>query len=204
MTRRRRLQSGRFPWYGLCETIIHRNVIHSKNVTFDFFEIFCTSVRKVQGRAHASAVGGRRRRVQLDLDRPKKRSKIDLKFDQFSVSILDRFGVVLGSQLGVIFGQISSPNRLGTGFISKTSMSTKWYKNKWKTNKNAPRASPKTTQNRPKSVPRGDFFALKFRPRFGIDFGAILAPKMPPFGHPFGDQNPSKKRSKIGLLQVSL
>ena len=34
---------------------------------------------------------------------PKKRSKIDQNFDQFSVSILDRFGVVLGPQLGVIF-----------------------------------------------------------------------------------------------------
>ena len=45
-----------------------------------------------------------------------------------------------------------------------------------------PRASPKTIQNRPKSIPRGDFFAVKFRPRFGIDFGAILAPKMLPLG----------------------
>ena len=51
---------------------------------------------------------------------------------------------------------------------------------------------PKTSQNRPKSPPRRNFFALKFRPRFGIDFGPILALQMPPFGHPFGDQNRSK------------
>ena len=43
---------------------------------------------------------------------------------------------------------------------------------------------PKTIQNRPKSLPRGKLFPLKFQLRFGIDFGAILAPKMPPFGHP--------------------
>ena len=43
---------------------------------------------------------------------------------------------------------------------------------------------PKTIQNRPKSLPRGKLFPLKFQLRFGIDFDAILAPKMPPFGHP--------------------
>ena len=31
-------------------------------------------------------------------------SKIDQKIDEFSVSILERFGVVWGRQLGVIFG----------------------------------------------------------------------------------------------------
>ena len=68
---------------------------------------------------------GRRPKFDLDQDRPKNQSKIDQNFDRFSVSVLDRFGVVLGPQLGVIFGQISYPNRLGTGFTSKTSMSTK-------------------------------------------------------------------------------
>ena len=63
-----------------------------------------------------------------------------------------------------------------------------------------PGRPPKTTQNRPKSVPRGDFFALKFRPRFRIDFGPISGPKMPPFGLPFGDQNRSKKLSKIDRI----
>ena len=48
------------------------------------------------------------------------------------------------------------------------------------------RHPPKTTQNRPKSLPRLNFFAIKFRPRFGIDFGTILAPKMPPFGIVYG------------------
>ena len=35
---------------------------------------------------------------------------------------------------------------------------------------------PKTSQNRPKSPPRRNFFALKFRPRFGIDFFTFWAP----------------------------
>ena len=35
------------------------------------------------------------------------RPKINQNFDQFSLSILDGFGVVLGPQLGVIFDQIS-------------------------------------------------------------------------------------------------
>ena len=50
-----------------------------------------------------------------------------------------------------------------------------------------PRWPPKTTQNRPKRLPRTSFF----RPRFRIDFCRILAPKMPPFGHPFRCQNRS-------------
>ena len=36
---------------------------------------------------------------------------------------------------------------------------------------------PETIQNRPKSIPRDNFFALKFGPRFGIDLGAIMVPK---------------------------
>ena len=144
------------------------------------------------------------RRPKIAPRRPKIDPKINQNFNQFSVSILDRFGVVLGPQLGVIFGQISSPNRLGTGFTSKTPMFTKQYENQYKINKNAPRAPPKTTQNRPKSVPRGDFFALKCRPRFGIDFGAILAPKMPPFGQPFGDQNRSKNYQEFDCAKCRL
>ena len=40
--------------------------------------------------------------------------------------------------------------------------------------------------------------------RFGIDFGSVLAPQMPPLWHPFRDQNRSKNRSEIGLLKKSL
>ena len=40
--------------------------------------------------------------------------KIDQHFDRFLMSILDQFRVVLGAQLGVIFDQISSQNRLRT------------------------------------------------------------------------------------------
>ena len=61
----------------------------------------------------------------------------------------------------------------------------------------------KTTQNPPKRLPRASFFRLRFRPRFWNDFGTILAPKMPPFGHPFRCQNRSKKRSKIELQKRS-
>ena len=88
----------------------------------DFFEIYRTSVRKVQGRAHASAVGPPPAANHLN---PKIDQKFDQNFDQFSLSILDRFGVVLGRQLGVIFGQISSPNRLGIVLTSKTLIFTK-------------------------------------------------------------------------------
>ena len=62
----------------------------------------------------------------------------------------------------------------------------------------------KMTQDRPKSLPRGNFFALKFRPRFWIVFCSILAPKMPPFWHPFRSQNRPQKRSKIELPKKSL
>ena len=72
-----------------------------------------------------------------------------------------------------------------------------------KSTKMPPRHPPKTNQNRPKSLPRRNFFTLKFRPRLRIDFGPVLAPIKPPCGHPFGDQNRSKNRSKIGLLNMS-
>ena len=62
-----------------------------------------------------------------------------------------------------------------------------------------PQWLPKTSQNRPKRLPREAFFRLRFRLRFWNDFGPILAPQTPPFGHPFRSQNRSKKRSKIHL-----
>ena len=66
MTRRRRPQSGRFPRRGPCE--ITRGSLSSsfkEYNLYDFFEIYRTSVRKVQGRAHASAAG-RESRDALD------------------------------------------------------------------------------------------------------------------------------------------
>ena len=45
-----------------------------------------------------------------------------------------------------------------------------------KSRKMPPGHPPKTSQNRPKSPPRRNFFALKFRPRFGIDFFTFWAP----------------------------
>ena len=67
-----------------------------------------------------------------------------------------------------------------------------------------PKTPWKSTQNRTKTTPRGDFFALRFAPLFLIDFCSVLAPKMPPFGHPFCSQNRSKKSSNIELTQKSL
>ena len=45
--------------------------------------------------------------------------------------------------------------------------------------------------------------ALKFAPRFWIDFCSILAPKMPLFGYPFCFQNRFKKSSNIQVPQKS-
>ena len=125
----------------------NRSLLHSKNIIFTISsKSFGITEGKYLGGAHASAADpgvaqilGPRKILGWPLGRPRspqerpkiapRRPKIDPKinqnFDQFSVSILDRFWVVLGPQLGVIFDQISSPNRLGTGFTSKTSISTK-------------------------------------------------------------------------------
>ena len=49
----------------------------------------------------------------------------------------------------------------------------------WKDN-----SALKPTQNPSKRPPRGNFFALKIRPRFWIDFSPIWPPKRAPLGHP--------------------
>ena len=67
-----------------------------------------------------------------------------------------------------------------------------------------PKTPWKSTQNRTKTTPRGDLFAIKFAPRYLIDFCSVLAPKMPPFGHPFCSQNRPKKSSNIEVTQKSL
>ena len=49
-----------------------------------------------------------------------------------------------------------------------------------------------------------DFDFASFWRHLGVDFGSLLPPQMPPFGHPFRAQNQSKNRSEIGLLKKSL
>jgi hypothetical protein len=66
-----------------------------------------------------------------------------------------------------------------------------------------PKTPWKSTQNRTKTTPRGYFFALKIAPLLLIDFWSVLAPKMPPFGHPFCSQNRSNKSSEIQVPQKS-
>ena len=62
-------------------------------LTFDFFEISGTSVRKVQGTAHASAADPESGHGKIAPKSIKNRSKIDLKFRSI-------FGVDFGSILG--------------------------------------------------------------------------------------------------------
>ena len=54
-----------------------------------------------------------------------------------------------------------------------------------KSTKMPPGRPPKATQNRPKSLPRGHFSALQFRPRFGIDFGSHFGSPRAPLWAPF-------------------
>ena len=123
-------------------------------------------------------------------------SKIESKLWSIFVVVLGAFGVVLGAHFGVLWGQISTQIHLGIGLTSKRSISLKHYKNQYKINKNAPRAPPKTILNRPKSVPGCYFSGLRFRPRFGIDFGSVRGRFWLPFGPllaPFGRSKTIKK-----------
>ena len=80
------------------------------------------------------------------------------------------------------------PNRPKTVLGPASHRKRRFPRNHRKTNRKSIKMPsgdlPKTIQNRPKSLPRGKLFPLKFQLRFGIDFGAILVAKMLPFGHP--------------------
>ena len=115
-----------------------------------------------------------------------------------------RFGTHLGAILAPFLLHFWSQIALGHSSLSKTWMFTKPFKNQRKINIVDPKTPWKSTQNRTKTTPRGDFFALRFAPPFLIDFCSVLAPKMPPFGHPFCSQNRSKKSSNIEVTQKSL
>ena len=87
---------------------------------------------------------------------------------------------------------------LGHSSLSKSWIFTKTIKNQCKKNNIFdPKIAWKSIQNRTKTIPRGDFFALQFAPHFLIDFCSVWAPKMPHFGDPFCSQNGSKKYEKI-------
>ena len=73
-----------------------------------------------------------------------------------------------------------------------------------------PRMASKMPQDRPNTGPRRSWRAIfsisnivLILDGFWVRFWAIWAPQMPPFGHPLGDQNPTKNRSKTGLLLMS-
>ena len=144
-----------------------------------------------------------RRRTRIHL--PRKRPKIDQKSIQKSIKFSISFWTSIFPSWGGFgppswthFSTFLSPRSLLDGYQhQKRRIPRNTTKTNTKSTKMPPGHPPKTTQNPPKSLPRHDFFALKFRPRFGIDFGAILGPKMPPLGHTFGDQNRSKKLLKI-------
>ena len=69
-----------------------------------------------------------------------------------------------------------------------------------------PKIGPRRLQDVSKTVLKGicsllkiDFEFASFGNRFGIDFGSLCPPQMPPFWDPFGAQHRSKNRSEIGL-----
>ena len=123
----------------------------------------------------------------------KQRPKIDAKKDVVLAPSWLKFCLPFGS----LFALFSLPDRSLTMIFCKRRRLNEIIFSCRKTYIFAFRGSPQTTQDRPQTTPRGNFFALKFRPRFVIDFGTILPPKMPPFWHPFRSQNRSRKKSKI-------
>ena len=113
---------------------------------------------------------------------PKKITQNYVQFLLWFWELLGSFWGRFGSSFGRLWAQISLQIHLGIGLTSKRSISLKHYKNQYKINKNAPRAPPKTILNRPKSVPGCYFSGLRFRPRFGIDFGFVWGRFWLPFG----------------------
>ena len=99
--------------------------------------------------------------------------KFASKFMSILMSIFGRFGVDLGSLLGVMFGHVGaffgpswSRNRLRTVLSSKKRLFTKPFKTNGFRRFFAPRWRPKTTEDRSKTGPASSwivFFALNFR-----------------------------------------
>ena len=114
----------------------------------------------------------------------------------FQDQFLNRFGRHVGAILPPFLLHFWSQIALGRSSLSKTRIFMKTSKNQRKINIFDPKTPWKSSQNRTKTTPRGDFSALKFALCFLIDFCSVWAPKMPPFGHPFCLQNRSKKHQK--------
>ena len=136
-----------------------RPVIHSKNVTERFPRNLWYFRTESTGDGPRLC---RRPRIPLSPRRLKNRSKIDVKFDQFSVSILDRFEVVLGPQLGVIFGLFGAQVRLssvqnasGRLFNMKNVISHQTHARVYGSAHFRAKMASKMPQDRPKTAPRG-------------------------------------------------
>ena len=118
------------------------------------------------------------------------------KFMSILMSIFGRFGVDLGSLLGVIFRQVDAffgpswpRNRPRTDLSSKKWLFTKHYVFLWFLLKIDPRMGPRSTQDRSKTGPRSSwiaFFHLEFSLRFLIVLGSALVPFWPPKWSPGG------------------
>ena len=89
-----------------------RSVIHSKNVKYSISsKSKVLTGGKVPGRAHASAADRESTYFLGGSWAPKNRSKNRFKIRWLFGVDLDRFGVVLGRQLGVIFGLFAAQVR---------------------------------------------------------------------------------------------
>ena len=124
----------------------------------------------------------------------KIRLVVDQNFDRFLTSILGRFGVVLGRQVGVILGTFGGQDR------PRSVQNASWkpihikkvnfHQTLARVYESAylePKMASKTVQDRPKTAPRGSsrafFSLLKIVLNFGSFWGgfwSILEPKMDP------------------------
>ena len=124
----------------------------------------------------------------------------DQNFHHFLDSIFDRFGVVLGRQVGSFsallapkLSQVVSKSRLARLSLSKTLIFTKHYACRYRSTI----FHPKMTSKWPKLGPRrlqealeNDFLAVEHRLKIGlvldVDFGRFWLPNPPPMSGRYG------------------
>ena len=108
VTRRRRPQSGGFPWRGPCEITRGSSCYSFKECYIMLHSISSRSIVLPYGKYRVEPTPLPPDLVSHHFPRgswaPKNRPKIDPKIYQKFDDDLDRFRVVLGCQLGVIFG----------------------------------------------------------------------------------------------------
>ena len=122
-------------------------------------------------------------------------SKTASKSIKKSIIFLDRFLIRLRPMLMPFWLHFCSQIALGHSSLSKTLMFTKTLK----TNEKSTFLTPRRLGNRPKIAPRRlqeVTFSLLDLHLLLIYFCSVLAPQMPPFGHPFCIQNRFKKYIK--------